>query len=144
MKTRLNPIKAGFRDMSWGAPPAAGMSPLQKEFPQALVRSSDTLQIGPVPIERIVYLFKNGRFVSATAALASTDSRRLLEFLTLTWGPPDDSPEGASRWLPHAELKETGVAVLFPVTEPNHSALVVMEHEYFLDLTRKSAKDNGL
>ena len=114
-----NGVKPGFRDLAWGAPITDAFFPLSDDNPKAsvrvLVRPSDNLAIGGMPVSRIFYVFAESRLVGVKVALEYRTAAQFKNTLSYIWGPPQEcvkSPPMACRWANGADGLDGTIAIL--------------------------------
>ncbi|HQR44594.1 MAG TPA: hypothetical protein PLB02_04105 [Thermoanaerobaculia bacterium] len=145
-KPRPNPLKDGFRDLTWGQPVPEGFTPQPDPAStlKVFVRSSDSMKLGPVEAKRIEYRFLDGtKFMSVTLSFAGGDRDSVRSFLESMWGPADLAKDETVAW---ERSGEATAAVLGLVKDP--LTLVIFSKELEAENVRrtkgKAAADAGL
>ena len=82
-------LKAGFRDMKWGDPPRPGMTVLEEtENDRFCLLPTDELELGGVPLTRIVYKYWQKRLAEVQIEIPPDSVDAVFRHLTAEWGKP--------------------------------------------------------
>lgn len=84
-------LEPGFRDLRWGDPVPTGMQSIGNEM---YVRRGDSLRLGPIELQAIVYFFEANRLNSVGLVPASRSIAEMEKLLSLQWQMPVTGREG--------------------------------------------------
>ena len=78
-------LEPGFRDLRWGDPVQTGMQSIGNEM---YVRRGDSLRLGPIELQAIVYFFEANRLNSVGLVPVSRSIAEMEKLLSLQWQMP--------------------------------------------------------
>ncbi|MBK9966153.1 MAG: hypothetical protein IPP07_15085 [Holophagales bacterium] len=94
-----NEMKAGFRDLAWGASLTEAFVPIEEEDPKApfrrFVRAADELLLAKISVTSIRYLFAESKLSGVAISFPLDQWPLLKENLSSLWGTPQRCEEGA-------------------------------------------------